>query len=112
MCATESNRGSTTLRAPREPLVVEEAEEPARRTTRDGERGGLQLPAAKSRRAAPSAGRKPRGDNDPALNGAERRKRADGRDPASPEAKQPPHATSETSSSRRPWEVARPPPKP
>ena len=111
MCATESNRGSTTA-APREPLVGEEAEERATRTIRDGGRGVLQLPAAKSRRAAPSAGWKPRGDEDPAVNGAERRKRADGRDPASPEAKQPPHATSETSPSRRPWEVARPPPKP
>ena len=72
MCATESNRGSTTA-APREPLVGEEAEEPATRTIRDGEQGVSQLPAAKSRRAAPSAGRKPRGDKDPALNGAERR---------------------------------------
>ena len=38
MCATESNRGSTTA-APREPLVGEEAEEPATRTTRDGSEG-------------------------------------------------------------------------
>ena len=58
---------------PREPLLGRQHKNQGHTLVEgDVREGGAQIPAPKWRLPAPSAGRKPRGEKDPTVNGAER----------------------------------------